>query len=359
MAPVAGKPFLWYLLTYLKRYPEIDRVVLSVGYLREVIFDWIRNVHPEFPFEVTYAVEERPLGTGGGIRLALSLCKGDDVLVLNGDTMFDVDFAQMLAEHRKCGDAAVTLALKHLQKFDRYGRVSLSEGNVVAGFHEKEFCADGLINGGVYLIRRSRLDLSALPERFSFEKEVFEPHVDAQDLYGYVADGFFIDIGIPADYQRAHLEFLTRYCTYDTLLLDRDGTINVHRPNDYVRNWQEFQFREEFLQWATALGRKFRHIFVITNQRGIGRGLMTEQDLEDIHDRMCRRLSSDYGMNIEHIFHCTDVDNAAPRRKPQTGMWRELLEMYPDVKAPDTVMIGDGDCDEAFARNCQIAFVRI
>lgn len=359
MAPVAGKPFLWYLLTYLGRYPEIDRVVLSVGYLRDVIFDWIAAVGKEFPFEIDYAVEEVPLGTGGGIRLALSRCQSDDVLVLNGDTMFDVDFAQFLAEHQKCQAAAVTLSLKHLQKFDRYGRVSLGAGGVITGFHEKAFCEDGFINGGVYLIRRSRLDLSSLPEKFSFEKEVFEPHVLDRDLYGFVSDGFFIDIGIPSDYQAAHFEFLSRYCSYDTLLLDRDGTINVHRPNDYVKSWSEFEFREDFLKWAPSLGRKFRHVFVVTNQRGVGKGLMSEQDLRYIHDRMCQRLSADYGMNIEDIFFCTALDNDNPRRKPQTGMWHELLEKYPDVKAEDTIMIGDGECDEAFARNCRIAFVRI
>ncbi len=359
MAPVAGKPFLWYLLRYLKRYPEIDRVVLSVGYLREVIFDWIGTVAKEFPFKIVYAVEEVPLGTGGGIRLALSQCQSDDVLVLNGDTMFDVDFPQFLARHRQCPTAAVTLALKHLQQFDRYGRVSLSADGVITGFHEKQFFADGLINGGVYLIRRSRLDLSALPARFSFEKEVFEPHVLAADLFGYVADGFFIDIGIPSDYQRAQFEFLSRYCDYDTLLLDRDGTINVLRPGDYVKAWPEFEFREEFLRWAPALGRRFRRIFIVTNQRGIGKGLMTEEDLTDIHTRMCQRLSNDYAMPIDDIFFCTALANEDPRRKPQTGMWHELLERYPDVKAETTVMIGDGDCDEEFARNCRIDFVRI
>jgi len=359
MAPVAGKPFLWYLLTYLKRYPEIDRVVLSVGYLREVIFDWIGTVAREFPFDIDYAVEEVPLGTGGGIRLALSRCQSDDVLVLNGDTMFDVDFPQFLARHQQCPTAAVTLALKHLRQFDRYGRVSLGDGDVITAFHEKAFCENGLINGGVYIIRRSRLDLSALPEKFSFEKQVFEPHVNAHDLYGYVSEGFFIDIGIPSDYQDAHFEFLSRYCSYDTLLLDRDGTINVRRPGDYVKTWQEFEFREEFLRWAASLGRTFSRIFIVTNQRGIGRGVMTGQDLADIHTRMCQRLSDDYGMKVDHIFFSTAIDNDDPGRKPQTGMWQELTAMYPEVRAETTVMIGDGDCDELFARNCQIAFVRV
>lgn len=359
MAPVAGKPFLWYLLSYLGRYPEVNRVVLSVGYLREVIFEWIKVVGDQFPFSIDYAVEEVPLGTGGGIRLALSQCTGDDVLVLNGDTMFDVDLPHLLAAHAQHPDAAVTLSLRHLQQFERYGRVSIDESHVITGFHEKQFCADGLINGGVYVVRRSRLDLSALPERFSFEKDVFEPHVHERDLYGFVSEGFFIDIGIPEDYRNAQFEFLERYCNYDTLLLDRDGTINERRPNDYVKTWSEFQFRPEFLRWAPMLGHTFRHIFVVTNQRGIGKGVMTEQVLADIHRQMCQILASDYGLKVDDIFYALAIDNADPMRKPQTGMWQKLLEAYPYVQAERTVMIGDGDCDEAFARNCQIAFVRV
>ncbi|MBR5070143.1 MAG: HAD-IIIA family hydrolase [Bacteroidales bacterium] len=152
---------------------------------------------------------------------------------------------------------------------------------------------------------------------------------------------------------------MERYCNYDTLLLDRDGTINERRPNDYVKTWSEFQFRPEFLRWAPMLGHTFRHIFVVTNQRGIGKGVMTEQVLADIHRQMCQILASDYGLKVDDIFYALAIDNADPMRKPQTGMWQKLLEAYPYVQAERTVMIGDGDCDEAFARNCQIAFVRV
>lgn len=75
MAPVAGRPFLCYLLKYLTRY-NVTRVILSVGYLREVIYKWIDEVKDDFPFDFDYAVEEEPLGTGGGIKLALSKTSG-------------------------------------------------------------------------------------------------------------------------------------------------------------------------------------------------------------------------------------------------------------------------------------------
>ena len=80
MAPVGGKPFLWYLLKYLTNY-NVHKVILSVGYLREVIYQWIEEVKDSFPFEFVYAVEEQPLGTGGGIKLALAKATNNDVYV--------------------------------------------------------------------------------------------------------------------------------------------------------------------------------------------------------------------------------------------------------------------------------------
>lgn len=205
MAPVAGKPFLWYLLKYLTRY-DVDRVILSVGYLREVIFKWIDEVKDEFPFEFDYAIEEEPLGTGGGIKLALSKVRGADAVVLNGDTFFDVDL-KALMEHHRLLPSAITLALKPMKDFDRYGRVVIDTiDNRIVEFKEKEYCKEGLINGGVYAISRHNLPLDEMPKKFSFEKEVLEPMTMQQKVYGLIQNGYFIDIGIPEDYKRAQFE---------------------------------------------------------------------------------------------------------------------------------------------------------
>lgn len=205
MAPVAGKPFLWYLLKYLTCY-NVDRVILSVGYLREVIFKWIDEVKDEFPFEFVYAVEEEPLGTGGGIKLALSKATTNDVVVLNGDTFFDVNINEIIAAHRLY-PSAITIALKPMQEFKRYGRVIIDKvDNRIVEFKEKEYCKQGLINGGVYVINRLGPIFKGLPEKFSFETAVLEPQCKLGKLFGVVQKGYFIDIGIPEDYQRAQVE---------------------------------------------------------------------------------------------------------------------------------------------------------
>ena len=210
MAPVAGKPFLWYLLKYLTRF-EVSRVILSVGYLRGVIFDWIGEVRDEFPFTFDYAIEEEPLGTGGGIRLALSKATTNDVVVLNGDTFFDVDLNELMAAHRLY-PSAVTLALKPMQNFERYGRVIIDSVDAhIVEFKEKEYCKEGLINGGVYVINRLEPIFDGFPEKFSFETAVFEAQCKLGKLYGVVQNVYFIDIGIPKDYKIAEKQLTLCY----------------------------------------------------------------------------------------------------------------------------------------------------
>lgn len=206
MAPVAGKPFLWYLLKYLTKY-KVSRVILSVGHLREVIIDWIDENGDKFPFSFDYAIETEPLGTGGGIKLALEKARESNVAVLNGDTFFDVDLNTLYEEHRLY-PSTVSTALKPMKDFDRYGRVVLDEvQHTVKSFEEKKYCKEGFINGGVYLINRDFHLFDGLPDKFSFETEVLEPLSARERVCGFIHNGYFIDIGIPEDYEKANQEF--------------------------------------------------------------------------------------------------------------------------------------------------------
>lgn len=204
MAPVNGKPFLYYLLTALSQY-SIGKVVLSVGYKHECIENWVRKNGGGFPFEIEFAVEETPLGTGGGIRLALEKCSSDDVCIMNGDTFFNVDLALLQEAHGLSG-RLLTMAVKHLKYFDRYGTVTIDESGTVTGFNEKRFCEDGYINAGVYMVSDKWL-LKDMPEKFSFETDYLQPKAMQGRVHGFVSDGYFIDIGIPLDYAKANEDF--------------------------------------------------------------------------------------------------------------------------------------------------------
>lgn len=210
MAPVAGHPFLWHLLQYLSRFPSVSRVILSVGYMRDVIERWVPTVAGQLPFAIDYAVETEPLGTGGGIRLAMSHVQGTEAVVLNGDTAFHVDLDALVAAHHSHPQALLTIALKPMRDFDRYGAVDLATDGRVLAFHEKQHCDQGLINGGVYVASNTPdLWQGIDSEKFSFETAVLERHCGpAGRLFALTQDAYFIDIGIPDDYRRAQTELL-------------------------------------------------------------------------------------------------------------------------------------------------------
>ncbi|MDH6341531.1 D-glycero-alpha-D-manno-heptose 1-phosphate guanylyltransferase [Parabacteroides sp. PFB2-12] len=201
MAPVAGQPFLYYVLQSLEA-AGFDHIILAVGYKHEVIEAWLADYATTM--RISIVVEEEPLGTGGATRLSLCQAEREEVFILNGDTWFAVDYKEMIACHQKLG-AETTLALKEMKEFDRYGIVELDEEARIKAFREKQYCASGLINAGVYLINRRVL--RDYPERFSLERDYFEKVVADGKLGGFPSDRYFIDIGIPEDYAQAQKDF--------------------------------------------------------------------------------------------------------------------------------------------------------
>lgn len=142
----------------------------------------------------------------------------------------------------------------------------------------------------------------------------------------------------------------------DTLFLDRDGVVNVWRPGDYVKTWDEFEFNPGFLDFIGLYSKHFRHIFIVTNQRGVGKGVMSQDSLDDIHARMldCIRQA---GGRIDGIYLCTATDDNDHMRKPNTGMADLCMEQHPDVSMDRTLMIGDQPSDLKFAQNCGSRFL--
>ena len=207
MAPVAGHPFLYYVLKWLEK-NSVMRVILSLGYKSEVVIDWCCTFESEI--ELAYSIETEPLGTGGAIAQAIQKAESDQVFAVNGDTFFNVDIDSMRNSHQN-HNAELTLALKPMEHFDRYGTVIIDEDMKIGGFEEKGPHDEGLINGGVYLINRDCLNDLGLPEKFSFETDFLETYFNEISMYGFIQDTYFIDIGIPDDYRRAQQELKALY----------------------------------------------------------------------------------------------------------------------------------------------------
>jgi len=145
---------------------------------------------------------------------------------------------------------------------------------------------------------------------------------------------------------------------FDTLFLDRDGVINRHLPGDYVKSVSEFIFIEGTLEALAILSTLFRHVILVTNQRGVGRGVMNGHDLEDIHNNMMQTILL-HGGRIDRIYSCTETDENHPNRKPNPGMIRQAVQDFPDINLTNSWLAGDSLSDMQLASNVGVKGVLI
>ena len=207
MAPVAGRPFLEYLLDRLVR-QGYRHVVLSTGYLHEKVEAHFGSRYGDLLLD--YARETDPLGTGGAMVNALQYCNENQVTVLNGDTLFDIDHERLIRFSEEKG-SPLTVVLRQVEDSGRYGSVETDASGRITAFREKDPSAGrGLINGGIYRVHRSLFNGFAVGQTFSFEKELMQKSYRENAFYAYADGAYFIDIGIPEDYSRAQKELTER-----------------------------------------------------------------------------------------------------------------------------------------------------
>lgn len=199
---VAGRPFLERVLDQLLRGGGIDEIVLAVSFHWEKIRAAIG--HEWRGVKVSYSVEAVPLGTGGAIRQALEHTGATEAIVLNGDTLLKFE-AHELATFAREHDAQIALALTSVPDAGRFGRVQIGTDHRVASFEEKGAPVPGSINAGMYYVRADAFaDVGA--SAFSFEQDVMKAGLARVRIYGLQTQAWFIDMGIPADLERARQE---------------------------------------------------------------------------------------------------------------------------------------------------------
>jgi D-glycero-alpha-D-manno-heptose 1-phosphate guanylyltransferase len=225
LAPIAGRPFLDYILQFLVS-AGITEVVLCIGVLGEVILAYCRSRKPD-GLTLTISREPEPLGTGGALKHAEQFIHTDPFLMMNGDTFLELDLAAMVGQHRK-SQATITMAIATVSDARRYGTVVRDERGWVTAFTEQQTGNAGTahatagtlppgarpeINAGCYAIQREVLKrIPIAPPAVSFETEVL-PTLVLKGLHGYSTDGFFIDIGVPEDFARAQAAMCGR-CSF-------------------------------------------------------------------------------------------------------------------------------------------------
>ncbi|QDT99934.1 nucleotidyltransferase family protein [Gimesia aquarii] len=212
MAPISGKPFLEYQLNYWIT-QGVDRFILAVSYKSECITQYFGNSFRGVPID--YSFEDQPLGTGGAIREAMQyLSKQDIFLLLNGDTFFDVPLSE-LKDFHKSYNATLTFSCYEMEKNERYTGILIDTNNKVTALNAEVIVGNQQsikINGGVYLV-----DCEAIKPYFvdqdkkhSFEQKILPSLVADHNAVALTHHGYFIDIGIPSDFERAQTEILKR-----------------------------------------------------------------------------------------------------------------------------------------------------
>ncbi|GAP72579.1 D-glycero-alpha-D-manno-heptose-1,7-bisphosphate 7-phosphatase [Candidatus Symbiothrix dinenymphae] len=134
------------------------------------------------------------------------------------------------------------------------------------------------------------------------------------------------------------------------LFLDRDGVINQERPGDYVKTRDDFVFLPHVLEALAMLNQHFNRIFIVTNQRGVGKGVMTREALDEIHLWMLQRITA-AGGRIDKIYTCTDINDDSPNRKPNIGMAVQAVKDFPEVLFSESIMVGNSLSDMQFGEN--------
>lgn len=199
MAPIGEKPFVAYVLDYLAA-SGISKVIISVGYRKDQVINYFGDSYKSL--KLIYAIESEPLGTGGAIKSAFNFTSLDEIFVLNGDTYFVPDLMKMTQQHTEYS-ADITIAVKQVPDASRYGKVITDPDGRITEFMEKQPDAGtGWINGGIYMLNRKIID-SIEVQKFSLEHEIFRKQCSNFRMHAFRTDAFFLDIGIPADLEKA------------------------------------------------------------------------------------------------------------------------------------------------------------
>jgi histidinol-phosphate phosphatase family protein len=333
---VNNRPFLDYLLELLKK-NGVSEVIVLLGYLPEKITEYLGD-GSKFGIKVKYSIGAIDDGTGTRVKNAKDLLD-DTFLLLYCDNYLRLDLQELLRFHNE-KEALVTMTV-YTNKYGFTKNNVFVDGGYVNKYDRSR--KDPGLNGvdlGFFIMNKKALDL--IPQENSYIDEKLIPALIAKGgLAGYTTDRLYYSLSTPERLKMTENFLKPR----KVIFLDRDGVINKKMPmGDYVRNWDEFEFLPGAIEAMRVLTENGYEIYVISNQAGIGRGLMTEGDLFEIHKSMEAELAK-RGAKIAAIYYCPHGWNdGCLCRKPKPGMlFRAAIDHQIDL--PNTIFVGDDERD--------------
>jgi dTDP-glucose pyrophosphorylase/histidinol phosphatase-like enzyme len=355
MLPIGGgRLFLDYLLEMIERHGYQDIVLLG-GYLGDVL-EAAYGGRRMGDATIRVLREPVPLGTAGALTVAQEALD-PRFLMMNGDAFFDINLRALEGASRQDG-AMATLALRSVADAARYGRVIEEQGKVVA-FLEKDPSrpGPGIINGGIYVLKREILDL-VLNLPCSLEQDVFPALVERGEIRGREFDGYFLDIGLPETLEQGRRE-LPSVRVRPAAILDRDTLVNFAEGDSFRP--EAFQWRKSAVEAIRALNDRGYYVFVVSHRSGDARTTCVAGDERQLRAAMQERLAAS-GAHVDRFYGEPDYETGlapghaidAAKSKPVSNLFCKTMNEQPIV-GERSFFIGVTSDDVEAARSAGIS----
>lgn len=373
MIPIEGKPILEYQIETLKNQGYTD-IILIVGHMGNVIQEYFGD-GAEFGVQISYIIEEQPLGTAGALYFLKDEIK-DDFLLLNGDIIFDVNIQKFLEYHCKQGTVATILTHPNSHPYDSGIIIADEKKRVINWLHkeDKRLWYKNRVNAGLHMLSPRIFDLFTEVKKCDLDRDILKPLIKDRELSVYDSPEYIKDMGTPDRYYAVIEDIKSGKVSAKNLknkqkaiFLDRDGTINKYVG--FLTDINEFELLDGVADAIQMINESGYLAIVVTNQPVIARGEVSVGELQEIHNKM-ETLLGQSGAYIDDIFYCPHhphkgYEGERPEykiececRKPKPGMLFAAAEKY-NIDLRESWMIGDGENDIEAGRNagCKVCSV--
>ena len=373
MIPIEGKPILEYQIETLKNQGYTD-IILIVGHMGNVIQEYFGD-GAEFGVQISYIIEEQPLGTAGALYFLKDEIK-DDFLLLNGDIIFDVNIQKFLEYHCKQGTVATILTHPNSHPYDSGIIIADEKKRVINWLHKEDerLWYKNRVNAGLHMLSPRIFDLFTEVKKCDLDRDMLKPLINDGELSVYDSPEYIKDMGTPDRYYAVIEDIKSGKVSAKNLknkqkaiFLDRDGTINKYVG--FLTDINEFELLDGVADAIQMINESGYLAIVVTNQPVIARGEVSVGELQEIHNKM-ETLLGQSGAYIDDIFYCPHhphkgYEGERPEykiececRKPKPGMLFAAAEKY-NIDLRESWMIGDGENDIEAGRNagCKVCSV--
>lgn len=374
MVQICDKPILEHQIITIKR-QGFDSIILVIGYMGNVIKDYFKDGH-QIGVKITYIEEIEPLGTGGALYY-LKYIINEDFLLINGDTIFDVNIERFLEYHKSKNTWVTLLTHPNDHPYDSGIIRTDHDGKVTEWLHKEDsrLYYQNRVNAGLHIISPKIFHMFTELKKLDLDRDILKPMVKTGKLYAYDTPEYVKDMGTPERYYSVTKDIMSKKVFQKNLcnkqkavFLDRDGTINIYK--NFISDPDDFELIDGVAEAIAILNQKGFLVIIVTNQPVIARGECSLNTLQEIHNKM-ETLLGQKGAYVDGIYFCPHhPDKGFPGerseykidcncRKPKPGMLLQAAEKY-NIDLLNSYMIGDSliDAEAGKAAGCKSILIK-